>query len=335
MSQETTYEIVAELKDLLARERITLVPILEGIAKIEERELYLELGYDSMWAFLKRELGQSEAMIHYRLASSRMLRRFPQVTEPLRDGRLCMTVLASLARVLTEENVDALIAEAMGKPTSEVKRIVRGLDPKPVPKDVTTESPRSSEVIALPIAAEPIPMAAEQPVRTEILTASLARKHITIDREYEELFTRVRAILSHKMPGAAELDIIKEGFRAIIKQDEKRKGIVDKPRADTIGKNGKISRSVKRIVQERDRGKCQWRSEDGGICGSTYRVEFHHKQDRAKGGLGTPDNIIQLCEKHHLLATEIAWGEQHIAKYRKQPSAPEDLQSQLDFNASQ
>src|SRR5215470_6254405 len=172
MSKETTYEIVAELKDLLSRERITLVPILEGIAKIEERKLYLELGYDSMWAFLKRELAQSEAMIHYRLASSRMLRRFPQVAEPLRDGRLCMTVLASLAKVLTEENVDELIAEAMGKPTNEVKRIVRRLDPKPVPKDVVTEAPRSSEVIAA--SAKP-PQPAIQQVQTEVLTESLLR----------------------------------------------------------------------------------------------------------------------------------------------------------------
>src|SRR5262252_9947518 len=172
MSEKITYEIVAELKDLLSHERVTLVPILEGIAKIEERRLHLELGYDSMWAFMKRELGQSEAMIHYRLASSRMLRQFPQVAEPLRDGRLCMTVLASLAKVLTEENVDDLIAEAMGKPTNEVKRIVRRLDPKPVPKDVTTDAPRSSEVVAMP-AEQPVQPAAAQPVQTEVLTETL------------------------------------------------------------------------------------------------------------------------------------------------------------------
>ena len=102
----------------------------------------------------------------------------------------------------------------------------------------------------------PLGPAAEQPVQTEVLTASLARKYITIDREYEGLYAQVRAILSHKMPGAAELDIIKEGFRAII--------------------------------------------------------------------------------KHNLLAAEISYGEQHIEKYRTRPrqSAPEDLQSQLEFNAS-
>jgi HNH endonuclease len=93
------------------------------------------------------------------------------------------------------------------------------------------------------------------------------------------------------------------------------------------------SASSKRANQ----GKCQWRSEDGGICGSTYRVEFHHKQDRAKGGAGTPENVIQLCEKHHLLATEIAWGEKYIEQFRRRPreQAPEELQSRLDFHDSQ
>jgi hypothetical protein len=229
----------------------------------------------------------------------------------------------------------------MGKPTTEVKRIVRKHDPKPVPKDVVTEAPRSSEVLSSPAAA--------QPVQTEILTESLARKHITIDREYEELMKRARAALSHKMPAAAELDILKEGLRQIIKQAEKRKGIVDKPRANKVGKDGKISDSVKRFVEKRDQGKCQWPSEDGGICGSTHRVQFHHIQDRGKGGEGTPDNIIQLCQQHNLLAAEIAWGRPQIERYRKrqheklqsqrseasrEKKAADELQSQLDFHAS-
>ena len=329
MSEETTYEILAELKDLLSRERVTLVPILERIAKIEERNLYLELGYDSMWAFLKRELGQSEAMIHYRLASSRMLRRFPQVAEPLRDGRLCMTVLASLAKVLTEENVDQLIAEAMGKPTTEVKRIVRRFDPKPIPTDVMTEAPRSSEVLATPT-TQPV-HAVAKPAQTEVLTESLFRVHMTVDQEYVDLLKKIRGELSHKLPGASDFELLKECMRIADQECEKKKGIVDKPRADKVAADGKISQSVKRIVRKRDQGKCQWRSEDGGICGSTYRVQFHHKQDRGKGGLGTPGNVILLCQKHNLLAAEISWGEEQMTKFQKQPSATEDVQSQLDF----
>jgi hypothetical protein len=116
----------------------------------------------------------------------------------------------------------------------------------------------------------------------------------------------VRAALSHKLPRASLLDLIKEGYRAAIRESKKRRCIVDKPRATKIAKQGKISQSVKRIVEKRD------------------------------GGEGTPGNIIQLCEKHHLLATEIAWGADKIERFRKRPreKAADERQSQIDFNAS-
>ena len=121
-------------------------------------------------------------------------------------------------------------------------------------------------------------------------------------------------------------------MRRTLKDMEKRQGLVDKPRADRVGNNGKISQSVKRIVKKRDQGKCQWRSEDGGICGSTHRVQFHHVQDRGKGGEGTPENIILLCQKHNLLAAEIAWGQGHVDRFRKRPRerATDERQPQLD-----
>src|SRR5215831_20217202 len=218
----------------------------------------------------------------------------------------------------------------MGKPTTEVKRIVRRFDPKPVPKDVLTEAPRSSEVIAMQ-PAQPFQPAATRPVQTEVLTESLMRVHMTVNQDYVDLLKEMRGELSHKLPAAADFEILIECMRIARKAMKKRKGIVDKPRADRVATDGTISQSVKRIVEKRDLGKCQWPSEDGGICGSTHRVQFHHIQDRGKGGLGTLANVIQLCQKHNLLAAEISWGEEHMARFRKQPSATEDLRSQLGF----
>jgi len=318
MSKKTALELNQELAHELAGERGHTVNSIFLIAEIERDEIYVELGYGSIWDYLRRMHKQSDTMIHYRLRCARAVLRFPQVIERLRDGSLCITTLAELTKIMNESNCEDLLAEALGKSRREVERIVAREKPQHVPSDVR-RSLQPAEVTA-----------SDQPVETKILTESLARVYLTVDREYDELLERVRSALSHKMPGAAVLDLIKEGFRRIIRDDEKRKGIVDKPRADRVAEDGTITQSVKRIAQDRDQGKCQWRSEDGGICGSTYRVEFHHKQDRAKGGLGTPDNIIQLCERHHLLATEIAWGEERIAKYRKKPGTPEQ-QPQLDF----
>src|SRR5207245_5894633 len=90
-----------------------------------------------------------------------------------------------------------------------------------------------------------------EPTRTVVLTEALSRKYMTVDREYEELVKAARDARSHAKPGASELDILKEGLRQIIKQSEKRKGIVDSPRADRVATDGEISQSVKRIVWKR------------------------------------------------------------------------------------
>ena len=338
MSEKSALELDQELATRLTNERAHTIETILLIAEIDRRQTFVELGFSSTWDYLRRVRGQSDTMIHYRLGCARAVNRFPQVVGPLRDGRLCMTTLAELMKAMTEENCDELLGRALGKSSREAKRIVAAEKPKHVPQREVTRSLVALQVTqAPPPASEPprLGPAAAQPVGNEILTESLARVSFTVDREYEALLKEVRSALSHKMPGAVLLDLIKESFREVIKQDKKRKGIVDKPRATRVAKNGKVSQSVRRIVEQRDGGKCQWRCEDGGICGSTYRVEFHHKQDRAKGGEGTPENVIQLCEKHHLLATEIAWGEERIEPFRKRPrqQAPEELQSRLDFSS--
>ena len=78
-----------------------------------------------------------------------------------------------------------------------------------------------------------------------------------------------------------------------------------------------------------DDGRCQWRTDDGGICGSRHQVEFHHKQDRARGGLGSEENVILLCHTHHHYATDIAWGGEFIDQFRKRPPPRTPEESQL------
>jgi hypothetical protein len=262
------------------------------------------MGYRSLWQFCKRELGLSERAIYYRTAAARHMQRTPQLAEQIRDGRLCITTLAMLTKVMTEENADALVAEASGKSKREVEQMVARLDPKPVPADV---------VRSVTVAPSPAK------VQTEVLTETLLRKHMTVDAEYQDLLKAARDALSHSKPGASELDILKEGLSRIVRDVEKRKGIVDKPRNDREATNGDIPQSVRRIVWKRDRGMCQWRTADGNICGSTSRIQFHHKQDRAKGGLGSPENLILLCQTHNLLAAEIAWGEEGVRPFRRRP----------------
>ena len=337
MSDKSALELDQELACELTTERGHTIKTIFLVAEIVRRETFVDLGYGSIWDYLRRVHKQSDTMIHYRLRCAQAVNRFPQVIEPLRSGALCMTTLAKLMEVLNESNCEALMAEALGKSKKDAERIVAREKPQPIPKDVTRPLPAftfpGKSNPEMPAIANPSPVMS--PVQTEVLTESLSRVHMTVDREYEDLLRAIRSAYSHKMPGAADFELLKQCMKIALKDDDKKKGIVDKPRATKVGKDGRISQSVKRIVEQRDQGKCQWRSDDGGICGSTHRVEFHHKQDRARGGEGTPENVIQLCEKHHLLATEIAWGAEHIERFRKRPreKAADERQSRIDFIA--
>jgi len=187
MSEKTALELNQELAHELTGERGHTIKSIFLIAEIEQKQLFVELGYGSMWDFLSRMHKQSNTMIHYRLRCARAVTRFPQVIEPLRDGNLCITTLAELMKIMNESNCDELLAEALGKSKREVQRIVAREKPQHVPKDVQRSlvPARVTSECAAPL---PTPRpAAEEPVQSRILTESLARVSLTVDREYEEL----------------------------------------------------------------------------------------------------------------------------------------------------
>src|SRR5215831_21007789 len=141
--------------------------------------------------------------------------------------------------------------------------MVARLEPKPVPQDVVQ---RTDELVA--------PQA-----QTQVLTETLLRKHLTVDADFEKLLAEARDALSHSMPGASELEILKEGLRRIVRDAARRKGLTNKPRTRpprAPAQSADIPRAVMREVWQRDQGRCQWPTADGGICGSTRRVQFHH-----------------------------------------------------------
>jgi len=53
-----------------------------------------------------------------------------------------------------------------------------------------------------------------------------------------------------------------------------------------------ISPSVRKVVMERDEGRCI-------VCGSTYSPTLAHYKNRGSGGLGIEQNLVVLCLQHH------------------------------------
>jgi hypothetical protein len=164
-----------------------------------------------------------------------------------------------------------------------------------------------------------------EPTRVEPLTKELRRLHITVTRRLLDKLAAASDALSHSMPGANDDEILEAGLDLILAAQAKRKGIVERPRKVPPQSRGDgIPAHVKRAVWVRDGGRCQWKTADGGICGSTLRIEFGHRHPRARSGLPTVDDVELQCRVHNQYDAELQFGEAHQERYRRRRRHPPD-----------
>jgi hypothetical protein len=100
--------------------------------------------------------------------------------------------------------------------------------------------------------------------RTKVdpLTPSLCRLHLTVSAALLDKLKRANAGQSHVQPGASDEQVIDAALDLLLARQEKRKG--------------SVPAKVKRAVRDRDGRCCQWPTRDGGVCGSTVRLEIDH-----------------------------------------------------------
>jgi hypothetical protein len=92
------------LAELLRHEREDLAAFLVELAGFDRDLLWVQLGHSSLFSYLHRELRLPHAAAHYRKVAAGLIQEFPELVEPLRQGKLCLPGVADLARVITPEN---------------------------------------------------------------------------------------------------------------------------------------------------------------------------------------------------------------------------------------
>lgn len=73
MSPLTNENIVTQLKNLVAEERKLTAKILEYLREVERRNIFLEMGYPSLFEFCTKELGYAEGSAHRRISAMRLI----------------------------------------------------------------------------------------------------------------------------------------------------------------------------------------------------------------------------------------------------------------------
>ena len=239
----------------------------------------------------------------------------------LDDGRLHLSGIAKLAPVLTEANCDELLARAKHKTKRKIEELVAEVAPKPdVPSTMRRLPARREELTPAPVIelrpdvveapTPPAPRPARgKPAVVEPLAPSRYGVRFTASAELHEKLERLSAL----MPGVDLASVIEVAVTEKLERLEARRfGKTKKPRktieqADTSPGSRYISAPVKRIVYERDGGRCTF-TRDGRRCTAREGLEYHHDDPYGLGGDRSPDNVRLLCSTHNALMAERDFG---------------------------
>jgi hypothetical protein len=256
-----------DIAALLRRERVAMADFLIALSDFDRRRAWSVLGHASLFAFLTSELGLTPAPTYWRVEAARLLQRFPDLIEPLREGRLCLTSLGELARVLTEENMAEVLPRFLGISSREAKEVVAELLPRPAPPMRTVIRPlstgRTAEAtpVVEPGAGDPssadtdsgslwapkvdlavsVPVlvpaltqatAALAPRRDDVdpLTAELSRLSTTVSRRFLQKLKSARVGLGHAIPHATTEQVLEAALDLLLEKQARARGQVKKPR---------------------------------------------------------------------------------------------------------
>ncbi len=294
--------------------------LLVHLGEIDDRKLYLDCAFSSMFAFCTSELGFSEYAAYNRIMVARAARRLPALLDAIRSGQVHLAGVRVLVPHLAEENHRKVLAEAAGKSKREIEELVARLSPQPpaptVVRKLPERSPASPERERVPLApaaptgppapAWPPPLLT-QPKREEHrpVVAPTAEDTFKIQfsagRAFCDKLRQAQDLLRHRVPDGDLAKILDKALDVLIETTSKQRfaaGRKPRPAATKEGAGQAPSRhipnTVKRAVFERDGGRCTFVDDRGRRCAETGALEFDHLDGFARTRLHEVDRIRLL-----------------------------------------
>ena len=326
-----------ELTNKAAREKETTAELLAHIAEFDERRLFLPAAFPSMLDYCIKELRLSEEAAKKRLWVARAGRRCTGVFEALASGRVHLTGLVVLARHLSPETAQDLLAAAENKSREEIERLVAERFPKlDVPAQVTPipGAPAAAAEEGSPgnvgnTVSQALTGAESSPTRSGDRVAPLSAESFAVQftrsRGADERFRYAQTLLGSRVKSSDLAEVYGRAIEALIEKLERvRFGACAKPR-----KGGRRARSgsrhvpydVMRAVWERDQGQCTFVSESGRRCEARRGLQYDHVKEFARGGEATLDNIRLRCPGHNQHAAEQTYGAGFMKQKREEAAA--------------
>jgi 5-methylcytosine-specific restriction endonuclease McrA len=254
--------------------------LLDILLKIDDRKVFRELGYPSLFIYGVQALRLSEAQAYQFIGVARKSREVPELKTAIEQGALNVSTARRIVSVITPENKQTWLEKATTLPQKKLEMEIAKENPNPVVREKI------------------------KPVGEERLEMRLG-----ITPALEVKLRQIKDLLSQKQGKACSIEDALEAMAEnyLDKHDPVRRAkrslsLRRVPAQETQGtNNGKrkpLAAGVKHQVVLRDQYQCAYEDQNGR-CQQKRWLEVHHRRPLSHGGTDSVQNLITLCFHHH------------------------------------
>lgn len=294
-------QLLESAKESVREEREAILKVLAHLAAIDQRRLYLERGYPSLFEMCTREFGYSAAAAMRRIEAMRLVREVPKVAEKIESGSISLSVAAQAQTFFRHERKEG----KAHSPDAKVELIasLENLSSREVEKRLATKNPKILE---------------REKVR--FITEDQVDVGITIPAELLKKLDRLKGLWSHRKAGMTLKDLIELMTNDALKKFDKSALPTSETKMEVAiqssqavqplnqprpTKSGAVSAELNRAVWKRDRGMCSFvDARTKRRCCSTHFLQVDHIQPVSLGGESTFENLRILCGAHNRFRNE-------------------------------
>lgn len=261
----TDIALLKDTKTLASEYREVTAKLLHHLKEIEERKLYSELGYSSLFKYVVVELGFDEASAVRRIKAASLLKEMPQIEDKIESGELTLSNISKAVDIFRQNEITDIEKKV------EIIGCIENL------------SARNCDKTLLELTDKELP-----PPRREIkpITKTLNLLTVTITDDGADLLKELKGLLAHRK-------LSQENLFEIIFTKAKEK--IEVERFKTESKSKKSSSESSRNVSAADRRDTYLRDKKCVKCGSSYALQLEHQKPFALGGKTTTTNLKILC----------------------------------------
>ena len=308
-----------------AREKNATLTLLEFLAEVDQRRVYAERGYPTLWEYVRKALGYSESQTSERISAMRLTRRVPEIKENLKQGKLTLTSTLQLSyfakrEKLSPEKTVSVMQNILGKSKRDVEKVFLSLQTVPAPK------PDSVKVVGADSCGQ-----------------STSRIAFDADEEFVQLIERIKQIKGNPALGLQDLfkiamkefvgrrEVKQKSHRQVSQQQNRQVSagtnhnklhpaeVVNQPPGSEYEQNSRyVSVKVRASIRNRSKDQCEYVEPITNYrCESKSGLQFDHILPHAIGGTSELHNIRHLCRTHNLLAATQVYGAHKMNRYLK------------------